>query len=266
MSCDVNPMQEELCIVDSGTTNTILRGMKYFQTLRKRRGNVMIIAGSGALIVGSGRVIIVLPKGTQLTIEDALLYPEWTRTLLSYKDTRKNGLHVETHVDGKEEFICFTKFTGYDKQICEKIPSFESGLYYTYIKSMSLVAYKVIFQDVNSFQTWHDRLGHPGVGMMRKIISNFIGHNLHKTKFPQSSDFICTTCATGKLILRPSTLKIKAEPLKLLERIQGDVCGLIQPECGPFRYFMVLIDASTRWSSVSLLSTRNMLLPKYCLN
>jgi hypothetical protein len=37
MSCDVNPMEEELCIVDSGTTNTILREMKYFQTLRKRR-------------------------------------------------------------------------------------------------------------------------------------------------------------------------------------------------------------------------------------
>jgi hypothetical protein len=117
--------------------------------------------------------------------------------------------------------------------------------------------YKVIFQDVNSFQTWHDRLGHPNVGMMRKFISNSIGHNLHKTKFPQSSDFICTACATRKLILRPSTLKIKAEPLKFLERIQGDICGSIQPECGPFRYFMVLIDASTKWSSVSLLSTRN---------
>jgi hypothetical protein len=36
MSCDVNPMEEELCIVDSCTTNTILREMKYFQTLRKK--------------------------------------------------------------------------------------------------------------------------------------------------------------------------------------------------------------------------------------
>jgi hypothetical protein len=60
---------------------------------------------------------------------------------------------VETHVDGKEEYICFTKLTGYGKQICKKIPSVESRLYYTYIKPMSLVAYKVIFQDVNSFQT-----------------------------------------------------------------------------------------------------------------
>ena len=42
-----------------------------------------------------------------------------------------------------------------------------------------------------------------------------------------------------------------------LERIHGDICGPIHPPCGPFRYFMVLIDAPTRWSHVCLLSTRN---------
>jgi hypothetical protein len=68
---------------------------------------------------------------------------------------------------------------------------------------------------------------------------------------------VCTSCATGKLILRPSYLKIKAEPLQFLERIQGDICGPIHPSTGQFRYFMVLIDASTRWSHVCLLSTRN---------
>nr|CBL94139.1 putative polyprotein (retrotransposon protein) [Malus domestica] len=39
--------------------------------------------------------------------------------------------------------------------------------------------------------------------------------------------------------------------------IQGDIYGLIHSPCGPFRYFMVLVDASTRWSHVCLLSTRN---------
>ena len=92
---------------------------------------------------------------------------------------------------------------------------------------------------------------------MRKIINNSHGHDLANSKFPNSSDFICTACATGKLILRPSYLKIKAEPLKFLERIQGDICGPITPLSGPFRYFMVLIDASTRWTHVCLLSTRN---------
>jgi hypothetical protein len=58
---------------------------------------------------------------------------------------------------------------------------------------------------------------------MRKITGNSIGHNLPTTNFLKSKDFICTACATGKLILRPSYLKIKAGPLKFLERIQGDI-------------------------------------------
>ena len=38
-----------------------------------------------------------------------------------------------------------------------------------------------------------------------------------------------------------------------LECIQGDICGLIHQPCKPYRYFIVLIDALTRWSHVSLL-------------
>jgi hypothetical protein len=139
-----------------------------------------------------------------------------------------------------------TKTNGGGYDILERISSLSSRLYYTYIKLVPHVAYKVIFENVDTFQIWHDRLGHHGVGMMRKIIGNCIGHNLKEAKFSKTSDFICTTCATGKLILRPSPLKIHAEPLKFLERIHGGICDLIQPSCGPFRYFMILINASTR--------------------
>jgi hypothetical protein len=90
--------------------------------------------------------------------------------------------------------------------------------------------------------------------MMRKSIGNCTCHNL--VKISQTSDFICMTCATGKLISRPSLLKIHTEPLKFHERIQSDICSPIQPICGPFRYFMVSIDTFTRWSHECLLSTR----------
>ncbi|KAJ1265267.1 hypothetical protein BS78_08G065200 [Paspalum vaginatum] len=139
--------------MDSCTTNTILTEIKYFQTLRKREGNVLTIVERDALIVGSGKAIITLPMGTQIVIEDALLYPDSTRTLLSYRDVRKNGIHVETYEENNEEYLLFTKLIGNGKQICEKIPSLESGLYYTYIKPNNYVAYKVIFQNVNAFQT-----------------------------------------------------------------------------------------------------------------
>jgi hypothetical protein len=69
----VNPMEEEICLVDSYTTNTILRETKYFQTLTKTMENILTIAGCDACIVGSGKATIILPMGTQVIIENALL-------------------------------------------------------------------------------------------------------------------------------------------------------------------------------------------------
>ena len=93
--------------------------------------------------------------------------------------------------------------------------------------------------------------------MMRQIIENSYGHPLKNQKILLSSDYPCTAYSQGKLIVRPSHTKILVESPTFLERIQGDICGSIQPPCGPFLYFMVLIDASSRWSHVCLLSTRN---------
>ena len=66
-------MEEELCLVDSATTNSILRELKYFQTMKKMNGDILTIAGRDTVIVGTGRAIFTLPGGTQVTIEDALL-------------------------------------------------------------------------------------------------------------------------------------------------------------------------------------------------
>src|SRR6266542_4394080 len=115
-------MEEEVCLVDSCTTNTILRESSYFQTLKKSKGNVSTIAGRDAVIVGSGRATITLAMG-KLEIEDALLYPDSTRTLLSFKDIRKNRFHTETHNVNNEEFLLITKENRYDKKIIERISS-----------------------------------------------------------------------------------------------------------------------------------------------
>ncbi|KAK5813179.1 hypothetical protein PVK06_028627 [Gossypium arboreum] len=94
--------------------------------------------------------------------------------------------------------------------------------------------------------------------MMRRIIENSIGHPLKNQKILEFKDLSCVTCSQGKLIIRPSPVKVRIESFKFLERIQGDICGPIHLPCGPFRYFMVLIDASIRWLHVCLLSTRNL--------
>jgi hypothetical protein len=86
----------------------------------------------------------------------------------------------------------------------------------------------VIVQNVDTIKTWHSRLGHPGIEMMRKIIGNCTSYDLKDVKFPKSNDFMRTSCVMGKLILRPSLLKMHVEPLNFLERIKGDICGPIK--------------------------------------
>jgi hypothetical protein len=113
-------------LVDSCTTNTALRETKYFQTLTKRTGNILTIAGRDACIVGSGKATIILPMGTQITIENALLYPDSTCTILSYRDIRKNGLHIVTLEENNEESLLITKTNGDGYDILERIPSLPS--------------------------------------------------------------------------------------------------------------------------------------------
>jgi hypothetical protein len=49
--------------------------------------------------------------GVQVTIENVLLYPDSTHTLLNYRDICKNGLPVITHEENNEEFIHIIKKT-----------------------------------------------------------------------------------------------------------------------------------------------------------
>jgi hypothetical protein len=48
--------------------------------------NVLTISRCDAMIVGSERATITFLNGTQVMIEDALLYPNSTHTLISFKD------------------------------------------------------------------------------------------------------------------------------------------------------------------------------------
>lgn len=174
-----------------------------------------------------------------------------------------NGYHIETCNEGNKEFLCITSSVGSQKLTLEKLPTLSMGLYHTTInvvESHTVMSRKL--NDPYNFILWHDRLGHPGSNMLRRIINNLYGHSLSNNQLTLLGDHFCTPCSQGKLVTKPSFLKIASESPSFLQRIQGDICGPIHPFSGPFKYFMVLIDASTRWSHVCLLSTRNVAFAK----
>ena len=135
------------------------------------------------------------------------------------------------------------------KQILEQLISSSYGLYQTTIRPLeSHVVMNQKFNDPKAFLLWHERLGHPRLSMMRRIVQNSNRHPLTSKQILKSHDFSCIACSEDKLIIRPSFTKIASKSPTFLKRIQGDICGPIHPPSGPFRYFMVLIDASTRRS------------------
>jgi hypothetical protein len=107
------------------------RDTYYFQTLKKYEGSITTVIGNDNKIVGTSRATIILPNGTNLVINEALLYPNSTRMLLSFKDICANGFHIETNDEDGEERLIMTRKHGDQKTVVESFPSIKEILYYT---------------------------------------------------------------------------------------------------------------------------------------
>ena len=161
--------------------------------------------------------------------------------------------------DETSEFLLITVTHDGKKCIMEILRSLECSLYLTTINTVE--SYAILnpkFSNSSLIVLWHERLGHPDTSMLRRILRQSNGHSLTNDYISSHNHYNCIACTQGKFITRPSSLKVDYDPPQFLERIQGDICGPINPPSGPFHYFMVLVDASTRWSHVCLLSTRNL--------
>jgi hypothetical protein len=107
---------------------------------------------------------------------------------------------------------------------------------------------------------WHSRLGHHGTTLFQYMLPIFTGHAVCPKDANKVGD--CVACSQGKLIQRPSRWKSSTKLPLRFQRLQSDVCGPINLPWGFFRYFLVLVDASGMHFKVSLLNTKNMVIPK----
>ncbi|GAV87924.1 hypothetical protein CFOL_v3_31348, partial [Cephalotus follicularis] len=96
---------EDICIADSATTHTILQSEKYFSHLTIAKVNVGTISGTSDIIEGFGMTSFVLSNGTQMRITDVLYSTKSRRNLLSFKDIRRNGYHIETTNENGKKYI-----------------------------------------------------------------------------------------------------------------------------------------------------------------
>ena len=116
---------------------------------------------------------IILTSGTKIDINDVLYSIKFKQNLLNFKDIHWNGYHIETMNNGSNEYLLITSIIFGKKHILKKLHSYSCGLYQTIIRPIE--SYAVMnqkFYDLKTFMIWHERLGHPGLSLIRRIINN----------------------------------------------------------------------------------------------
>ena len=110
----------DIYLADSATMHTILRYRNYFSSLMLIKVRVTTISGQSDVIEGSGKAQTMLPNGTILSIQNVLYATRSIRNLLSFKDIRLNGYHIETKDAEKVEYLCIAS-NDTQKRILEKL-------------------------------------------------------------------------------------------------------------------------------------------------
>jgi hypothetical protein len=247
------------CIIESGTSHSILRDQKYLTTITPSSWVITRIIGQNQLEEEFGPALVILPQRTTIKIASAIYAPTATRNLISFQDIRANNLHTHTSMKGKIEVLHILRQTKRGQKICETLPSQPPGLYVT-----QLQAFHTEHKGRTPTKRWHDHLGHPGMTMYKRIIRDSIG--IPDDVKPSTMKNHCLACSHGNMITRPSISKIVYTIQKFLEQLTADVCGSIEPASGPFGFFLAIGDSSSKWSQISLLSTRNLVFARILAN
>jgi len=265
--------EKTLCLVDCATTHVILKDRRFFKNIDSTLApsNIKTIGGRTSIARGAGQAEVSLPNGTIIKIDHAIYAPMSSRNLLSYSDLRKNGFHIctSTDQDGCECLLLLDR----DGRTVEKFLANERDLYTTYIDPTQNCNASFLVEDseelpisapLNKFNLWHDRLGHPSSGTLRKMAYAIIGMPLKPSDASPNNLKVCPACVMGKTPNRKKTAfsNERYKPHEPLEMLVSDVCGPILPRSGPFSYFMIIKDVSTRYSQVHLLTSRNEVMPK----
>ncbi|GJW15632.1 disease resistance CC-NBS-LRR class family protein [Tanacetum coccineum] len=171
------------------------------------------------LIEGIGKANFILPNGTKFLINNVVFSPKSSRNLLSFGDIYLNGYDTQTTTIENEKYLHII-----DKSnVLEKLSMLHSGLHYTHLSvAESHMVIKEKSCDPGIVSLWHDRLGHPGSTMMKRIIESTHGHPLKDQKILQMDKMApCASCSLGKLIARPSPLKGKRNHLYSLKEFKA---------------------------------------------
>ena len=133
--------------------------------------SVRTLGGPAKGIMGTAQ--FNLPNGTKIRIKHAIYKPDSDVNLISTFDLETSGFHHITTSEPKRLLHLFDE----NLSIVETCPADESRMYLTNIKpiqpmSFVAIANRITKSSESKAKLWHERLGHPGTSMFRKMLGN----------------------------------------------------------------------------------------------
>ncbi len=191
------------CLIDSATTHCILKSKALFTNLKMldHAPPIRTLGGKTKLIKGEGTASISFPNGTTIRIKRAFYAPTASRNLIGFRDFRANNFHLNTATCGGGVEILDVRDNNRLK--LEEFPTTGNGLYKTSLSKTPSKDYDVKVSSYASSMKqsdlikWHDRLGHPGKNIFRKVVLSTRGTTIPRD-CTQHHD-TCPPCMMGQI-------------------------------------------------------------------
>nr|KYP47684.1 Retrovirus-related Pol polyprotein from transposon TNT 1-94 [Cajanus cajan] len=248
---------------DSGASSHVTNVSQNIQQFTPLEGPDQNHIGNGQGLHINSTGVTTFPSATnpkfQFALNNLLFVPSITKNLISVSQFSKdNSVFFEFHPS-----VCLVKSQD-NKEILLQGLVCPDGLYQfpaflpttstqpvQHFKTATSPSVNTTSQKSVSFATWHSRLGHPNVDVMKLVFRNF---NIQSVNNIEST--FCVSCCLGKSHRLPSNFS-KTVYTTSFELIFSNLWGPAPatPTCG-YQYYLTFVDAHTRFTRIYLLKNK----------
>jgi len=234
MATDANPQDDNVFILDSGCTQSILKNKRHLKNYRPYEATFTSADYGTINVTGVGDLTI----NADLTITNCLYASNIAMNLISENHLCKHGLTINTNENSK---IIKRK----RKTILTAKAS--NGLYIFYLnmqRAMTLSHSRTLM--------FHRRMGHLNLKSLR-----LLSHLCDGMVLDQDPKELCTVCAQTKAhksTFSPSTSLAK----RIGDLTHADICHIgVEDILGKRKLFLLLVDDAARWMTIYPIQHKN---------
>lgn len=178
------------------------------------------------------------------TLEEVIYVPNLSKNLLSVNKITQHGGKVIFENEKVQVYKDQNKIMEGKRN--------EKGLYVVELTDNK--EEKALLSVAENAVNWHKKLGHLGVGNLKKLQHMSNGLNLKPEDFEYLENTVCEICAKARQTRNPFIEK-RQRATRPLEIIHTDICGPVEPiTWDGMKYFISFLDDYTHFTTVYLLT------------